>query len=545
MKLKTSAKPVLQTTAQRRLYDQLLQKLKVALGSESKGLTAYRTKYESQFRAQKWQLSHRDELLRQFQDARFVFLADFHALVQSQKGHLRILKALSGIQQRILAVEFIEKKYQKELDQFLHHQISESDFLKKIKWTEHWGFEWENYKPILLWAQKNKIPVFAINEYHQDRSAKTLQQRDRFSAQALVEIHTQSPEAQVIIIYGELHLAECHLPAELRKQLRKCSPRGEAQEFLFVHQNIDQLYFQIQDSGRAAQTDVVRSGEGQFCVLNIAPWVKWQSYLHFLEKNLQKNEDHLEPDPTEMVAHYLKILALELNLSYNEKSFSIYLANEDSLQMIFDQLRSVAKVKFLKEMIANGISFYLPEIQVGVLAEQHENHFVVLAMSILHAQSSHRHEFEWKIEKNFQVHIWRSALEYFGSKLINPKRKSATLNDLQDMIAVRSAEESVRIAYQFKLQELAYLRSSPQSVLKVKVPPAKKKISVLRASKILGAMLGEKVFFALQKQLLTMPVFDRMLKKETHLANFATFYAEMLEMIESLPAPFRSKKERL
>src|SRR6185503_19712205 len=86
--------------------------------------------------------------------------------------------------------------------------------------------------------------------------------------------------------------------------------------------------------------DVVKVGPGKYCVLNTAPWVKWQSYLYWLEHratvvqppNMQNNnwiEDE-HPDPYYQLVDLLDTLAMFLGLSpQTANSFEVFLRGDD------------------------------------------------------------------------------------------------------------------------------------------------------------------------------------------------------------------------
>lgn len=57
--------------------------------------------------------------------------------------------------------------------------------------------------------------------------------------------------------------------------------------------------------------------------------------------------------------------------------------------------------------------------------------------------------------------------------------------------------------------------------------------------------MGERLYAAYRKNLLSKATLTGFLKKSLMEDNFNIAYYEMMEIIESLPAPFRSKKEKL
>ena len=136
----------------RELYRQLKVQVNNLLGPESSGLKKYRAEYDRTF-LRGWKDLSRPALLQRLNSSRVVLLSDFHALQQSQKTQLRILKGLAPRKKRVLALECVEARHQKKIDAFLSGKLSEFEFLKAVTWQDSWGFPWEFYKPLFIWAK--------------------------------------------------------------------------------------------------------------------------------------------------------------------------------------------------------------------------------------------------------------------------------------------------------------------------------------------------------------------------------------------------------
>src|SRR5262249_43919162 len=53
--------------------------------------------------------------------------------------------------------------FQPYLDAYLAGSLSEDELLKKTEYFERWGFDYRLYRPILLYAKEQGIPVIALN----------------------------------------------------------------------------------------------------------------------------------------------------------------------------------------------------------------------------------------------------------------------------------------------------------------------------------------------------------------------------------------------
>jgi uncharacterized iron-regulated protein len=519
------------------LYEQVQSHVRALLGQDSEGLIRYQKEYDKEFN-KTWKVSSRDELVSALQKARLIWMGDFHALQQSQKAQLRVLKAFPEKERLLIGVECIEARDQKTLDRYLQGKLSEREFLKAIEWKRNWGFPWENYKPLFRWAQKNKVRMFGLNLKTEDRNSRTLKERDQFSGGKIIEILEKFPAHQMMVIYGDLHLASNHLPAVVNKVI-------PAKECLSIFQNSEKIYFQLLQKEIEHQVDVVRLGGRQFCLLNVPPWVKWQNYLLYLEEHIDQGfEDEL--DLTDYVAGYVKVIAEDLGISVGVNHFSIATANDrgawDQIQNNLDE----NEIETLETWIENGRSFFIPQNGVGYLGRPSVNSAAQLAMAIVFATCSGQKKLPLDLPADFLRLIWLEAIQYFGSKLINPKRKTDTLNDIKATLQARSpldrGKEALQLALNQKMLELLHLSGARKG--RELLRPRKKK-SYQEAARILGGMMGEKIYHAYRKKLLSKTSLLGLLRKPIDAEGFANIYWEILELIESFPEPFQSKIEKM
>jgi hypothetical protein len=519
------------------LYEQVQNHVQGLLGANSSGLSRYQSAYEKEFR-RSWKVSSREDLLKAIGKARIIWIGDFHALRQSQKAQLRILKSISNSGQLLIGLECIQARHQRFLDRFIQGKMTERDFLKSVEWKKNWGFPWDYYKPLFRWAQKNRVRVFGLNLKTNEKTAKTLKDRDRFSGRKIIEIMQKFPDHQLFVVYGDLHLAEPHLPAVVKKKIPE-------DRFLFIYQNPERIYFQLLRKEIEHQVDVVRLSVNRFCLLNVPPWVKWQNYLLYLEEHYDQGVDE-DLDLTDYVARYVKVISQDLGLPVSLDHFSIATANDRGVWAQLAGDLSRAELDLMEAWIESGRSFFVPSRGVGYLGRPTVNSAAQLAMAIVFATASGQKRLPLKMPDDFVALIWLEAVQYFGSKLINPKRKTDTLNDIKATLQAHSPEdggkESLQLALSQKMSELLYLSGSRRQ--KDMSRPRRKK-SYLEAARILGGILGEKLHHAYRRKLFSKNSLLGLLRKSIDSDQFGNIYWEMIEVIESFPEPFQSKKEKL
>lgn len=102
-------------------------------------------------------------ILQKLAQAHVVYLGETHNRPEDHQAQLEIIQALAKKGKVAIAMEMFQRPYQGPLDAYLARQISETEFLEQTEYEQRWGFPWENYAPILQFAQDRGIPVLAIN----------------------------------------------------------------------------------------------------------------------------------------------------------------------------------------------------------------------------------------------------------------------------------------------------------------------------------------------------------------------------------------------
>jgi uncharacterized iron-regulated protein len=94
-------------------------------------------------------------------DYSIIFVGEEHESRVSHRAELVILKGLAERDPKlILALEMFERDVQDTLDAYLKGKISEKKFLKQ---SRPWPNYPEDYRPLIEFAKKKRIPVIAAN----------------------------------------------------------------------------------------------------------------------------------------------------------------------------------------------------------------------------------------------------------------------------------------------------------------------------------------------------------------------------------------------
>lgn len=380
-------------------------------------------RYERQYRrrvSRYESVSSQEELVEAIRKSDIIYVGDYHTNDQSQRTLLRLLKLIVGeVKEFGLGLELVRSRHQKFLDLYLADKMQESDFLQKIKFQEYWYFDlWPNFRPIFEFAQFHKIPIFAVEKFLSSQA--TLTQRDRQNGQLIASLVEQFSERKLVVFFGDLHVAPSHLPQEVSSSLKK---KGIIKNELMIYQNSESIYWKLAEEEQEDKVEIVRLSPKEFCIINTPPIVWQQSYLNWLEHEEGAidygDAKHSFLELLRQISGFLEIL---LRKNYEEVevftcgdlSFLKWLADDGSFSKL--------EIKRIKKQILSSQSYCIPQKKYVYLANISLNHAGEEASHYLKYLCAGIEEERDPVDA-FYANILHEALGFFGSKIINHKRK--------------------------------------------------------------------------------------------------------------------------
>jgi uncharacterized iron-regulated protein len=232
------------------------------------------------------------DVRREIAKAGIVLVGDYHALPNSQRY---LASLLCDLRRRhrpvVLGVETIFSRDQHILDEWFRGEIDEAELRQRVRFELDWGYDWTPFYELLSAARDHGASIYGLDCMPREDLRK-IGARDRHAADKIAEIRQRHPDALILVLFGESHLAPQHLPAVLQRQL-------PAEPMLTVLQNVDALYWraagEAHDRVEAVQ---VRKNvrENIFCVFNATPLEKYEHYRLCLDRWGRNAKDHSAPD---------------------------------------------------------------------------------------------------------------------------------------------------------------------------------------------------------------------------------------------------------
>ena len=522
---------------------EILQKIKdqvrLYLGEESPDITRYAKSYKKDL-ARPWEVVPWDSVFVSLEQVNVVFGGDFHPFAQAQRSHLRVLRKMVQSRPLVVGLECLFCEDQSWVDQFLKDEISEDEFLDKTQWDRKWGFPWKHYKPLFDFAKKHGLEVLALNLHVDERSGQTLVQRDLKASEILTEKIKASPDSLFYVIYGDLHIASENLPQMLKQSFKSRADFETATIYL----NSENIYFQLAEKELESKSEVIRFNDREFCILSSPPWVKWHSYLMYLEEifdvDLEFDDDdedewEFQIDHTDHVSDLVKMISSALDVTVDPNAIEVYSLEDPQALVVTEKVLKKPDYNLAHALIQSDRSFYIPQEGFFYLSKATVNHAATLAGQYIHSEMCGRKELDWDFPEGFIRVIWIESMSFLLSKFVNPKRKAQTMADLKKQLEAFDktdhGREPLLLALDQKMFELLSIYAG-KARDKTFVP--REKSSYVHAAKFIGEILGDRYFKLYEKQILGIDNIRALLQKSLEDKDFEIFYFEQLKSLDKL-----------
>jgi len=383
--------------------------------------------------------------VQQWQDAiaqhDIILTADYHALPAAQRMAASLFeqRAQAGDRPVVLGVETIFARDQHILEEWWRREIDEIELRQRIRFDLDWGYEWAPFHELLVTAREHGEAIYGLDCMPREDLRK-IGARDRHAAHKIAEIRQRHPQAVVLVLFGESHLAPGHLPRALREQLPQ-------ESVITVLQNVDALYWQAAGE-HYERVEAVQVNENVICLFNSTPLEKYESYRLHLSRWGRSEEEGPDLVPTiyNLVDSLLRFLDINRYSSRNgaQPKFLVDLmpevygpASETRLRRLLT--RVTGEEKKIENMLQGAEeqgSVYLPVVNAFFVREFQMMYAAEEAARFLHHacrglplhRNGHSEATRGQRDR-FYARTLEHALAYFGSRVLYPARPSANEDD--------------------------------------------------------------------------------------------------------------------
>jgi uncharacterized iron-regulated protein len=105
-----------------------------------------------------------DQLAARLAGTRLLLVGESHTTADFHRVQLRVIRALHDAGRNVMiGLEMFPYTEQKSLDHWRDGLLTESGFVTLARWYEFWGYHWNYYRDIFLYARDNRIPMYGVN----------------------------------------------------------------------------------------------------------------------------------------------------------------------------------------------------------------------------------------------------------------------------------------------------------------------------------------------------------------------------------------------
>jgi hypothetical protein len=399
-----------------------------------------------------------EKLSELLQESDIVLIGDYHALPASQRFAASLIEQLAQAIERpvVLGLETVFSRDQHILDEWLQSEIDEEELRERIRFDLDWGYDWEPFSAILSNARQYARAIYGLDCMPREDLRK-IGARDRHAAAKLAEIRQRHPDALVLILFGESHLAPNHLPRLIHERL-------SGDRLLTVLQNVDALYWRA--AGESCErVEAVRVTDDVVCVFNATPLEKYESYRFCLDRWSREGTGTPDLSPTiyNLIDGLLRFLGINLYSSHNttQPKFlvdslpEVYCRNSDAMLRKLLSRKGVAEdeKKLLLRRAENTGSVYLPHVNTFYIREFQMMHAAEEAARFLHHACRglpRKDQAEESAEEIFYTRALEHALAYFGSRVLYPARPAARESELYELYDLTREDVEQQTSFEFQ-----------------------------------------------------------------------------------------------
>jgi uncharacterized iron-regulated protein len=377
-------------------------------------------------------------------EADVVLVGDYHALPSSQR-YLASLIRDPEVHQRpiVLGVETIFSRDQHIVDEWWRGEIDEAEFRQRIRFDLDWGYDWAPFYEVLSAAREHAVALYGLDCMPREDLRK-IGARDRHAAGKIAEILQRHPEALVLVLFGESHLAPRHLPSQVRTLLPEC-------RVLTILQNVDALYWHAAGE-RLDHVEAVRVSDDVLCVFNATPLEKYENYRLYLNGCIRDNNGAPDLAPTvyNLIDGLVRFLGINLYSAHNttqprllvDLMPEVYSRNSDALlrRLLSRKGFSVAERRFMLRRVHERGSAYLAPLNAFYVrkfemtpATEDAARFLHHACRGLPNRRNGNTPEPLAPQDAFFVATLEHALACFGSRILHPARPAFRDTDLFDL----------------------------------------------------------------------------------------------------------------
>lgn len=389
--------------------------------TDTKNRRKYLRDFNNAFRSYRRVLKF-PEIEARLQASDIILVGDYHALPASQRFTADLVRRLAASGRTVvLGVEAMVARDQHILDEWQRGEMDAHELCSRVRFETDWGYDWQPFRELLETAREVGAPIFGL-DCTPRQDMRSIRARDQHAAAKIAELRRAYPEAQLVVLFGESHLAPTHLPMLVR-DLRP----NDA--MLTVLQNVDALYW-LSAGEPDDLVEAVEVCDDVVCVFSATPLEKYEHYRLCIErwKLFRAGTLDLAPSFYNLITSLARFL--NVNLYDTQKRCLVdelpeiwSVTGEEQLERLLAR-RMSTRVAEVRRMVEQQGSWFVSERNVIVASEFRMPWAAEQASRFVHHACRNGTSQYSSDEDAFYGHVLEAALAFLGSKILCPSRKA-------------------------------------------------------------------------------------------------------------------------
>ncbi|MBV8207906.1 MAG: ChaN family lipoprotein, partial [Acidobacteria bacterium] len=353
------------------------------------------------------------------------------------------------------------------LDEWLAGDITDEELRERIRFDAEWGYDWNPYLDLLRRARAAGARLHGLDCMPRG-DLRRIGARDRHAATKISELRAEFPDARIIVLFGESHLAPEHLPAALHSLL-------PSEKAVTVLQNVDALYWRAsgEPHGNVA---AVRVSERMLCVFNATPLEKYESYRMCIDRWTRMPSER--PDFASSIYNLVGALARALNINpYSPQNGTqprflvdqlpeVYRrpSLESALRLLDRKGVAAEEVAAAEDAMASGGMAYIASLNVILTTGWELSGAAEPVARFVHAACrrpacSTLLSADLSPDDRFYSRVMEIAIADFGARVLYPARPAVRESDLYSLYAAprEAIEEKSILSYRDYMRMIDFL----------------------------------------------------------------------------------------
>jgi uncharacterized iron-regulated protein len=102
------------------------------------------------------------QMIQEIRNSNIIFVGEAHTNIEHHAAQLQVIKSLEALSVTVaVGLEMFRADSQRELDRWLAGKMEEEAFI--TTYMDNWGYPWQYYRDIFLYAKKHRISMIGLN----------------------------------------------------------------------------------------------------------------------------------------------------------------------------------------------------------------------------------------------------------------------------------------------------------------------------------------------------------------------------------------------